>query len=158
MTGDQSGSVEQTLKIISFHLGDQTFCLDIMAVKEIRVSVKATPLPNSPDYVLGLINLRGSVIPVVDMAMRLGLQAIEPSEQSAIIVIDFGETMVGILVDSVSDMVSVNPADIQPMPDVLSDEEKALTRGIVPVGSDMICFLELSTLFQHVEVLKEVAA
>ena len=149
---DNLGSTEQTLKIISFRLGDQVFCLDIMAVKEIRVWVKATPLPHSPDYVLGFINLRGRVIPVVDMALRLGLPAIEPTEQSAIIVIDEGDRGVGILVESVSDMVSVKPEEMQPVPDVMSDEEKALTKGIVPVGDDMICFLDLKGLFDQVDV------
>ena len=153
MIGDLGGSTEQTLKIISFHLGEQVFCLDIMAVREIRVWVKATPLPHSPGYVLGFINLRGSVIPVVDLALRLGLPAIKPTEQSAIIVIDSGKSLVGILVESVSDMVTVNPADMQPVPDMLSDEEKALTKGIVPVADDMICFLDLSSLFETVEDL-----
>jgi len=152
MRDENANSSEPTLKIISFRLGDQVFCLDIMAVKEIRVWVKATPLPHSPDYVLGFINLRGRVIPVVDMALRLGLRAIEPTEQSAIIVIDEGDRGVGILVESVSDMVSVKPEEMQPVPDVMSDEEKALTKGIVPVGDDMICFLDLKGLFDQVGV------
>lgn len=152
MRDENANSSEPTLKIISFRLGDQVFCLDIMAVKEIRVWVKATPLPHSPDYVLGFINLRGRVIPVVDMAVRLGLPAVEPTEQSAIIVIDEGDRGVGILVESVSDMVSVKPEEMQPVPDVMSDEEKALTKGIVPVGEDMICFLDLKGLFDHVDV------
>nr|WP_246717427.1 chemotaxis protein CheW [Oricola nitratireducens] len=150
-------SSEPTLKIISFRLGDQVFCLDIMVVREIRVWVKATPLPHSPDYVLGFINLRGRVIPVVDMALRLGLPAVQPTEQSAIIVIDEGERGVGILVESVSDMVSVKPEEMQPVPDVMSDEEKALTKGIVPVGDDMICFLDLKGLFDSVDDVEEAA-
>ena len=148
---------EPILKIISFRLSDQVFCLDIMAVKEIRVWQKATPLPHSPDYVLGFINLRGKVIPVVDMALRLGLPAIQPTEQSAIIVIDEGDRGVGILVDSVSDMVTVKPEEMQPVPDVMSAEEKALTRGIVPVGDDMVCFLDLKTLFDTVQENMEAA-
>ena len=151
MLDEKHHSSESSLKIISFRLADQVFCLDIMAVKEIRVWQKATPLPHSPDYVLGFINLRGKVIPVVDMAVRLGLPAINPTEQSAIIVIDEGDRGVGILVESVSDMVTVKPEDMQPVPDVMSDEEKQLTKGIVPVGDDMIFFLDLKSLFGVVD-------
>lgn len=158
MRDEKLHSSEPSLKIISFRLADQVFCLDIMAVKEIRVWQKATPLPHSPDFVLGFINLRGKVIPVVDMALRLGLPAIEPTEQSAIIVIDEGDRGVGILVESVSDMVTVKPEDMQPVPDVMSDEEKQLTKGIVPVGDDMICFLELKSLFGTVNMALEAAA
>lgn len=157
MRDSNVSSSEPILKIISFRLADQVFCLDIMAVKEIRVWQKATPLPHSPEYVLGFINLRGKVIPVVDMALRLGLPAIQPTEQSAIIVIDEGDRGVGILVDSVSDMVTVKPEEMQPVPDVMSAEEKALTRGIVPVGDDMVCFLDLTTLFDTVQDSLEAA-
>ena len=91
------------------------------------------------------------------MALRLGLPAIQPTEQSAIIVIEEGDRGVGILVDSVSDMVTVKPEEMQPVPDVMSAEEKALTRGIVPVGDDMVCFLDLKTLFDTVQDNMEAA-
>lgn len=140
-------------KIVSFHLGEQVFCLDIMTVREIRGWQQTTPLPHSPDYVLGVINLRGAVIPVIDMAVRLGLPATVPSERSAIIVTDEGDRFFGLLVENVSDLISFNPADMQKIPDVLPQEIRTLAKGIIPVNEQMICFLNLGPLFEGTENL-----
>lgn len=99
----QSGAY---LEIVSFHLGEQEFCIDIMAIREIRGWAPVTPMPHTPPYVLGLINLRGAVIPVIDMACRLGMKMTEPSERSAIIVTDINGKLVGLLVEQVSDMMT----------------------------------------------------
>lgn len=107
----QSGAY---LEIVSFHLADQEFCIDIMAIREIRGWAPVTPMPHTPPYVLGLINLRGAVIPVIDMACRLGMKMTEPSERSAIIVTDIAGKLVGLLVEQVSDMMSIRAEDLQP--------------------------------------------
>ncbi|MEQ8482173.1 MAG: chemotaxis protein CheW [Hoeflea sp.] len=135
------------LEIISFHLGEQVFCVNIMAVREIRGWAPSTTLPHTPPHVLGVINLRGSVIPVIDMAIRLGLKPIEPTERSAIIVTHIAGKLVGLLVENVSDMITVNEADLQPAPDVLPAAERALTKAIIPVDKLMICYLDLDALF-----------
>ncbi|WP_422372377.1 chemotaxis protein CheW [Hoeflea sp.] len=142
-TTAQSGYLE----IISFHLGEQVFCVNIMAVREIRGWAPSTTLPHTPPHVLGVINLRGSVIPVIDMAIRLGLKPIEPTERSAIIVTNIAGKLVGLLVENVSDMITVNEADLQPAPDVLPAAERALTKAIIPVDKQMICYLDLDALF-----------
>ena len=133
---------EASVDIISFRLGDQLYCVDIMAVREIRGWAHCTRLPHSPDHVLGVINLRGSVIPVVDVAVRLGLVSAEPTERSAIIVIDQGATLFGLLVDSVSDMISVRRHVLQPVPDVLPEAHRDLAKAIVPLETEMVCFLD----------------
>lgn len=148
MTTKVQSGPESSNKIVSFHLGNQVFCLDIMAVREIRGWAQTTPLPHAPDYVLGVINLRGAVIPVIDMAVRLGLPATEPTERSAIIVTDEGDKFVGLLVESVSDLISIEPSDLQNIPDVLPADIKLLAKAIVPVGDQMICFLNLEPLFE----------
>lgn len=144
-----------TLEIISFHLGGQIFCVNIMAVREIRGWAPSTTLPHTPAHVLGVINLRGSVIPVIDMAIRLGLKPIEPTERSAIIVTHIAGKLVGLLVENVSDMITVKKSDLQPAPDVLPEAERALTKAIIPVDSQMICYLDLDALFPNAE---EIAA
>ena len=143
----------ETLEIISFHLAGQVFCVNIMAVREIRGWAPSTTLPHTPDHVLGVINLRGSVIPVIDMAIRLGLKPIEPTERSAIIVTQIASKLVGLLVENVSDMITVKNSDLQPAPDVLPEAERALTRAIIPVNNEMICYLDLDALFPNVEEL-----
>jgi purine-binding chemotaxis protein CheW len=139
------------LEIISFHLGEQVFCVNIMAVREIRGWAPSTTLPHTPPHVLGVINLRGSVIPVIDMAIRLGLKPIEPTERSAIIVTNIAGKLVGLLVENVSDMITVKEADLQPAPDVLPAAERALTKAIIPVDKQMICYLDLDALFAETE-------
>lgn len=142
MADDQDTARERFIEIISFHLGDQVYCVDIMAVREIRGWVPCTSMPHSPPHVLGVINLRGQVIPVVDVAVRIGLPPANPSERSAIIVIDQGEKLVGLLVEAVSDMITIKGSDLQPVPDILPESQRALAKAIVALEEQMICFLD----------------
>ena len=134
------------LEIVSFHLGDQEFCIDIMAIREIRGWAPVTPMPHTPPYVLGLINLRGAVIPVIDMACRLGMKPTEPSERAAIIVTDIAGKLVGLLVEQVSDMMTIAASDLQPAPDIIPNTQRDFCRGIVALEKTMICFLNLDTV------------
>lgn len=134
------------LEIVSFHLGDQEFCIDIMAIREIRGWAPVTPMPHTPPYVLGLINLRGAVIPVIDMACRLGMKPTEPSERAAIIVTDIAGKLVGLLVEQVSDMMTISASDLQPAPDIIPNTQRDFCRGIVALEKTMICFLNLDTV------------
>ena len=139
----QSGAY---LEIVSFHLGDQEFCIDIMAIREIRGWAPVTPMPHTPPYVLGLINLRGAVIPVIDMAARLGMKMTEPSERSAIIVTDIAGKLVGLLVEQVSDMMTIKSEALQPAPEIIPEAQRAFCRGIVALEKTMVCFLNLDTV------------
>ena len=158
MEADSELKREQTVEIISFSLGEQVYCVDIMVVREIRGWAPCTRMPHSPAHVLGVINLRGAVIPVVDVAVRIGLEAAKPSERSAIIVIDQGERQVGLLVESVSDMITVKQSDLQPVPDVLPPSQKALAKAIVATGDQMICFLDPEPLIGVVPEDIDIAA
>jgi purine-binding chemotaxis protein CheW len=144
-----NNAIKQTgahLEIVSFHLGDQEFCIDIMAIREIRGWAPVTPMPHTPPYVLGLINLRGAVIPVIDMACRLGMKMTEPSERSAIIVTDIAGKLVGLLVEQVSDMMTIKSEDLQPAPEIIPEAQRAFCRGIVALEKTMVCFLNLDTV------------
>ncbi|MBB3963389.1 MULTISPECIES: chemotaxis protein CheW [Rhizobium] len=150
---NQAGS---HLEIVSFHLGEQEFCIDIMAIREIRGWAPVTPMPHTPPYVLGLINLRGAVIPVIDMACRLGMKMTEPSERSAIIVTDIAGKLVGLLVEQVSDMMTIKSEDLQPAPEIIPEEQRAFCRGIVALEKTMVCFLNLDTVIAD-ELAREAA-
>lgn len=104
-----------------------------------------SPRCRIPPYVLGLINLRGAVIPVIDMACRLGMSMTEPSERSAIIVTDIAGKLVGLLVEQVSDMMTIRGEDLQPAPEIIP-ECSAFCRGIVALEKSMVCFLNLDTV------------
>jgi purine-binding chemotaxis protein CheW len=132
-----------TRELIAFRVGKQEFCINVMMVREIRGWTAATALPRSPRYVRGVINLRGAVLPIVDLAIRLGLPAIEPTARNVIIVVQIGQQQVGLLVDAVSDILTANSANIQPSPDVSSDLVKTFVKGLLPVDGRMISLIAL---------------
>jgi purine-binding chemotaxis protein CheW len=130
-------------ELISFHIGAQEFCVDIMQVREIRGWTASTTLPQAPKYVHGVINLRGAVLPIVDLAARLGLANGAPSDRSVIIVTQIGAQLVGLLVDAVSDILTVTEDMIQPTPDVASDLVKTFVRGLLAMEGRMISLISL---------------
>ena len=111
-------------ELIAFRIGDQEFCVDIMQVREIRGWTQATPLPRAPAYVRGVINLRGAVLPIVDLGARLGLTTGEPSARHVIMVVNQGGRTIGLLVEAVSDIIDVTEDMVQPTPDVACDTVK----------------------------------
>ncbi|WP_409019033.1 chemotaxis protein CheW [Brevundimonas vesicularis] len=134
-------------ELIAFRIGEQEFCVDIMNVREIRGWTPATPLPRSPSYMKGVINLRGTVLPIIDLGDRFGLKTAEPTARHVIMVAHIGSRMVGLLVDAVSDIVQLTDAAIQPTPDVASEQVKTFVKGIFAVeGGRMISLIDI----QHV--------
>jgi purine-binding chemotaxis protein CheW len=138
-------------ELISFRIGAQEFCVDIMAVREIRGWTAATPIPHSPNYVRGVINLRGAVLPIVDLAARLGFAVSEPTARSVIIVTHIGERTVGLMVDAVSDILTVSEDLVQPTPDVTCDTVKAFVKGILAIDDRMISLISLDHVLPDLE-------
>mgnify|MGYP000907464187 FL=1 len=143
--------VEGGRELIAFRIGDQEFCVNIMSVREIRGWTPATPLPHAPSYVMGVINLRGVVLPIINLAARLGLKPIAPDARHVIIVAQVGSKIVGLLVEAVSDILTVSDENIQPTPEVSSDLERQYARGILAIDKRMICLIELDALFPDAE-------
>jgi purine-binding chemotaxis protein CheW len=138
-------------ELIAFRIGEQEFSVNIMSVREIRGWTQATPMPHAPSYVLGVINLRGAVLPIVDMAARLGMAASEPTARHVIIVAQVKTKIVGLLVEAVSDILTITDENIQPVPEISSDLEKQYARGILAIDKRMICMIELDALFPDKE-------
>ncbi len=139
-------------ELISFRVGVQEFCVDIMAVREIRGWTAATALPRSPSFVRGVINLRGAVLPIVDLAARLGFDSAEPTARHVIIVAQIGPQMVGLLVDAVSDILTVTDEVIQPTPEVASDTAKTFVRGLLAIEGRMISLIGLDRLLPDLDL------
>ena len=139
-------------ELISFRVGVQEFCVDIMAVREIRGWTAATALPRSPGFVRGVINLRGAVLPIVDLAARLGFDSAEPTARHVIIVAQIGSQMVGLLVDAVSDILTVTDDVIQPTPEVASDTAKTFVRGLLAIEGRMISLIGLDRLLPELDL------
>jgi purine-binding chemotaxis protein CheW len=135
-------------ELIAFRLGGQEFCVDIMSVRDIRGWTPTTPLPHSPGYVKGVINLRGSVLPVIDLAARLGFRSTEPTARHVIIVTQVGNQSVGLLVDAVSDILTINADTIQPTPDVASELARAFMKGVLAIEGRMISLIGLDSVLQ----------
>lgn len=133
-------------ELIAFRIGAQEFCVDIMSVREIRGWTQAMPLPHSPNFVCGVINLRGIMLPIVDLAARLGYPPAEPTARHVIIVVQVGGRTMGLLVDEVSEVLNVANSSFQPTPDVASPTTKAFVEGILAVESRMISLISLAAI------------
>ncbi|WP_159946488.1 chemotaxis protein CheW [Rhizobium sp. 18065] len=142
---------EGNRELIAFRIGEQEFCVNVMSVREIRGWTPATPLPHSPGYVLGVINLRGVVLPIMDLSGRLGMKPVEPSARHVIIVVQVRSKVIGLLVEAVSDILTVTEDNIQPTPEISSDLERQYARGILAIDKRMICLIELGALFSDAE-------
>ncbi|MEH0194834.1 chemotaxis protein CheW [Caulobacter zeae] len=140
-------------ELISFRVGEQEYCVDIMAVREIRGWSPATTLPQSPGYMRGVINLRGAVLPIMDLACRLGMPVIEPTVRSVFIVVKAGDRMIGMLVDAVSDILSITDDLVQPTPDLACDAVRSFIRGIISIDGRMISEISLDRLLPEREAL-----
>ncbi|MEL6204981.1 MAG: chemotaxis protein CheW [Pseudomonadota bacterium] len=144
-------SDDSELELLSFRVGEQEYSVDIMSVREIRGWTRATPLPHSAGYMRGVINLRGAVLPIIDLACRLSIGVTETTERNVIIVVQIGETSVGLLVDAVSDILSIPLTELQPPPDMLSDASASFVRALTVVEGRMLRVLDLDAVHPQKE-------
>jgi purine-binding chemotaxis protein CheW len=149
MADAHSAAGGSTGEFIAFRIGVQEFCIDIMSVREIRGWTPATALPHAPSYVRGVINLRGSVLPIVDLAERLGFPPTEAAERQVIIVVQVGSQIIGLLVDAVSDILTQAMDAIQPTPEVATDTVRIFLKGVLAIDGRMIGLVELDSLMAH---------
>jgi purine-binding chemotaxis protein CheW len=143
---DESGRAEEQ-QIVICELGDEHYGLDIASVLEIIREQVVTPVPRAPSFVRGVINLRGRIIPVVDLRGRLGMPETEPTKDSRIIVAESGGTRIGLIVDSVSEVVMVPLESVEATPEVAAGEDAEYLRGIAKLGGRLVLLLELDGLF-----------
>ncbi|MGJ5619137.1 chemotaxis protein CheW [Sulfitobacter sp. MF3-043] len=133
-----------TIELLTFRLADQEYSLDIMSVREIRGWTRATPLPHAPHFMKGVINLRGTVLPVMDLGARLGLPPCERADRNVIIVVKFEDTMTGLLVDAVSDIIALTAQDLQPPPDMNSGSVPNVVSALTLIDDRLIRVLDLA--------------
>ncbi|WP_152048333.1 chemotaxis protein CheW [Aureimonas psammosilenae] len=133
-------------ELIAFRIGEQEYCIDIMQVREIRGFATATPLPHSPGFVVGVINLRGTILPIIDLSDRLGFDPIRTTPRSVIIVVERGQQLVGLLVDGVSDIISADDDLLQPTPEIASTRTHSFVRGVMTFEGRMISMIAVDAL------------
>lgn len=137
-------------ELISVRIGEQQFALDIMAVREIRGWSASTPVPHAPSYVVGMINLRGVVLAVVDLGARLGLGVCQPDSSSVVVVAHINGVPVGLLVDAVCDIIQVTEDMVQPPPGVGTDEVREFVQGIISTDEGIVTLLCLDQVLPAV--------
>jgi purine-binding chemotaxis protein CheW len=133
-------------EMITFLIGSQEFCIDVMMVREIRVWTPATPVAHAPSFVCGVINLRGTVLPIIDFAARLGFPPTEPTTRHAILVVQINNQTIGLLVEGVSEILTISRDVIQPTPDVASQMTKDFVRGLVAIDGRMISLISIDAI------------
>jgi len=131
-----------SLQLIAFSIGEQIYGVEITTVREIRAWNGATPLPNTRDYVRGVINLRGTIVPIFDLRARFGGGQTEPTKTHVVVVMSVGKRWVGILVDAVSDILTVSRDEIHDVPAGNSIDTELLT-GIVTNDKQMVGLIDL---------------
>jgi purine-binding chemotaxis protein CheW len=139
-------------ELITFRVGEQEYGVDITDVREIRGWTPATPLPKTPGYVRGVINLRGTVLPIVDMAERMGLPPTEPSQRHVIVVVWIHGQLVGLLVDAVCDILPVPPEELQATPDLVGDDAHAFVEALFSTEDRMVGLVRLSAVMPPSEL------
>jgi purine-binding chemotaxis protein CheW len=136
-------------EMITFVIGKREFCVDVTSVREIRGWTPATPVAHAPDFVCGVVNLRGMVLPIVDFAARIGLPPAEPTSRHVILVVQLAQQTIGLLVEGVSEILTISQDVIQPTPDVASQAAKEMVAGIIAVDGRMISVISLAAIVPH---------
>lgn len=134
------------IEFVTFDVAGQKFCLDIIQIREIRRWSPVTALPHSPSDVLGVMNLRGAIIPIYDLAARFGLGQSVDDERNVVIVSSVQENPVGLLVESVSEIITVQANDVQETPDVNSETTRECIRGVVSIAGEMARIIDLESV------------
>ena len=134
------------LQLISFAIGDDQYGVDIMAVREIKGWTDVTHLPRQPDYVRGVLNLRGAVVPIVDLRCRFGQGLTEATPLHIAIIVQIGSRQVGLLADRVLDIVSFESSQVQPVPRIANSSRISFLSGLVTVDGAMIALIDLPNL------------
>jgi purine-binding chemotaxis protein CheW len=131
---------------LTFTLGDEHYAIDILAVREIRAFDTVTRIAGAPEFILGVMNLRGVIVPVVDLRLRFGVGSAELTPLTVLIVLQFGRRLVGVVVDGVADVVSLPAREISPAPEFAAVVGARHIRGLAPAGAQMLIVLDIEGL------------
>lgn len=137
---------DDLIQLVSFNLGSEEFGIDILKVQEINRMVEITKVPQAPHYVEGVINLRGKVIPVIDLRTKFGLQAKERDKNSRIVVCDVRGDIIGMVVDAVSEVLRIPSSTVEPPPAIAAGDEQHYISGVVKLEGRLLLFLDISRI------------
>ena len=146
-----AGSTAAASQFLTFLLGDEQYGIEILKVQEIKGYSAITPIPNTPPHVRGVINLRGTVVPVVDLRAKFSLAAAEYNKFTVIIVVTVGEKVIGMLVDAVSDVLDISASEMRSAPDLGARVDTRFISGMATIGERMTVLLDIDRLLSAEE-------
>jgi len=152
----ETGSSELD-QYITFTIGDEEYGVDIMAVREIKAWTETTHLPNTPEFMRGVLNLRGLIVPIFDLRCRFGMGLTEATKMHVVIIVKVEERLVGILVDTVSDIISISQEQLQQVPKMDRNIDDEYLSGLVTVAGRMVALLDVDLLFKPQSIDKGIA-
>jgi len=143
-SAEKRDQAETLLHLVTFQLGKEEYGVEIASVQEIIRATDITPVPGAPSHVRGVINLRGKIIPVVDLRRRFALATVEASESQRIIVVELGEKRIGMLVDSVSQVIKVPAGVVEEMPEEATSVDENFIKGVGKLENRLVIILDLN--------------
>ncbi|WP_028571836.1 chemotaxis protein CheW [Desulfonatronum lacustre] len=147
----QKGPEAELLQLVTFHIGEEEFGVEILKVQEIIRMMGITRVPKAPDFVEGVINLRGKVIPIIDLRKRFGMTTQEHDKHTRIIVIEINNVIVGFVVDSVSEVLRIPANTVEPPPAIISGIESEYINGVGKLADRLLILLDLDRLLSRGE-------
>tara|TARA_R100001129_G_scaffold175825_1_gene149187 strand:- start:106 stop:609 length:504 start_codon:yes stop_codon:yes gene_type:complete len=139
-------SNDEVLQWVTFQLDDETYGINVMQVQEVLRYSEIAPVPGAPNYVLGIINLRGNVVTVIDTRLRFGLQPTEVTDNTRIVIIESEKQVIGILVDSVAEVVYLKTSEIDSAPNVGTDESARFIQGVSNRDDELLILVDLDKM------------
>lgn len=144
--------MEKELQLVGFRIGRETFGLPIAMVREIVRVPQITSVPNAPEYIEGVINLRGRIIPVVDLRKRFGDASPEPTKKNRIVVVEMGNRAIGLLVQSASEVLRLSPSEIEAPHGIFQEGEMSFITGVGKLKGRLVILLDLDRVLQRSEL------
>lgn len=142
---------DPVIQLVTFRLKDETYGIDVMQVQEVLRVSEIAPVPGAPSFVLGIINLRGNVVTVIDTRTRFGLPPAERDDASRIVIIESDQQVVGMLVDSVAEVVELRQSQIDAAPSIGSEESSRYIQGLASLDDDLLIVVDLNRLLTEEE-------
>jgi purine-binding chemotaxis protein CheW len=150
-TAVDSAAGDAVIQLVTFRLKDETYGINVMQVQEVLRVTEIAPVPGAPQYVLGIINLRGNVVTVLDTRTRFGLPTTELDDASRIVIIESEEQVVGILVDSVAEVVELRNSEIDSAPSIGNEDSARYIQGVASRDKDLLIVVDLNKLLTEEE-------
>jgi purine-binding chemotaxis protein CheW len=155
MNQTEQAANDTVLQWVTYHLDNEVYGINVMHVQEVLRITEIAPVPGAHNYVLGIINLRGNVVTVIDTRKRFGLSSKEPDDLSRIIVVEVNDNVFGMLVDSVAEVVYLKQSDIEPSPTVNNDDNAYYIQGVSSHGDNLLILVDITKFITKEDIVSD---